>query len=171
VTPNILPGWQAFESLAPAAWTIVERVFDRPERFAERLREFTPTLVHGDAKFANFAILEDRVVLLDWSTTTAGPGALDLAWFLCINAAKLPLSKADTIELYRREREKAGVLPAGGAAWDQELSLALATSALRLGWLRALTATRGPDDRRAWGLEEVHYWSQRLIDALPALEL
>ena len=107
----------------------------------------------------------DTLILLDWSTTTVGPGALDLAWYLCINAHKLPCSKDDAIDIYRAERRRLSVLPWQGDDWEHELTLALLTSALRLGWLRGYNAVHAPTDLAARERTEVAYWAERALAA------
>jgi Ser/Thr protein kinase RdoA (MazF antagonist) len=165
VTPRILPGWAAFADLAPDAWAMIEPLLDDPTPLAEALRRFPMTLVHGDVKSTNLAVVDDRLILLDWSTTTRGPGALDLAWFLCINAGKLPVPKGEAIELYRAERERLGVFTATGDAWERELALALLTSTMRLGWMKALGATSGDPARAARDRTEVAYWAAAALAA------
>jgi len=45
------------------------------------LGEFPRTLVHGDTRRANIALLSpDHVSMFDWDLATRGPAALDLAW-------------------------------------------------------------------------------------------
>jgi Ser/Thr protein kinase RdoA (MazF antagonist) len=159
VTPLILPGWRAFADLAPDAWTLIEPLLVNPAPVADALRQLPATLVHGDAKATNLAFEGDTLTLLDWSTTTVGPGALDPAWFVCINAGRLPVTKAAVLEQYRAERARLGVLPADGNAWERELALALLTSTMRLGWLKALQAQRSGDMR------EVMYWADAALAA------
>lgn len=164
-TPLIDPGWAAFASLAPRAWDLIGPLLDDPRPLANALRRHTPTLVHGDAKAANFAIEDDALVLFDWSTTTVGPGALDLAWYLCINAHKLPCSKTEAIEVYRSARARLGVLPHAGDEWERELALALLTSPMRLGWLRAYSAVNAAGERSERDRREIEYWAGRALAA------
>jgi hypothetical protein len=159
VTPLILPGWRAFADLAPDAWALFAPLLEDPAPLANALRQLPATLVHGDAKATNLACEDDTLTLLDWSTTTVGPGALDAAWFVCINAGRLPVAKAAALELYRAERGRLGMLPASGDAWERELALALLTSTMRLGWMKALQAQRSGDMR------EVMYWADAALAA------
>lgn len=164
-TPLIDPGWAAFAELAPEAWEIVGTLLEDPSPLAAIIRTMPATLVHGDVKAANFAVEDGTLVLFDWSTTTAGPGALDLAWYLCMNAHKLPCSKTEVIELYRAERARTGILPATGAEWERELALALLTSPMRLGWLRAYSAKHGTGERAERDRREIAYWAERALAA------
>lgn len=165
VTPLIEPGWQAFSRLEPAAWEVIGPLLDDPRPLASALRRFTPTLVHGDAKAANFAVEADTLVLFDWSTTTAGPGALDLAWFLCINAHKLPCAKDAAIAVYRAERERTTTPLRDHESWDDELALAMMTSAMRLGWLRAYSAVHAGGERSQRDRHETAYWAAQALAA------
>jgi Ser/Thr protein kinase RdoA (MazF antagonist) len=171
VTPLILPGWAAFAALAPDAWRIIEPLLDDPVPLARLLRRFPATLVHGDAKATNVAVEDDCVVFLDWSTTTAGPGALDVAWYVCINALRLPFPRDDAIEIYRAERERLGQLCTSGESWQRELRLALLTSTMRLGWQKALGATIGDPVRREREREEVEYWAAAALNARALLDV
>lgn len=161
-TPLIDPGWAGYAQIAPESWDIIGPLLENPQPVVDALGQFPRTLVHGDVKTGNMALDGDTLVLFDWSTTTVGPGALDLAWFLCINAFRLPCSKADVIEIYRQERAAQGVLAAAGDAWERELALAMLTSPMRLGWLRGYLATARDSTRDR---EEVRFWAQQSLSA------
>jgi hypothetical protein len=167
ITPLILPGWDAFAELAPDAWQLIAPLLDEPRPLADGLRQLPVTLVHGDTKATNLAFEDNdqTLSLLDWSTTTRGPGALDPAWFVCINAGRLPVTKAAALELYRAERARLGALPADGDAWERELALALLTSTMRLGWQKALRAQSDGDT------SEVRFWADQALAARPWLWL
>ena len=60
------------------------------------------TLLHGDAKVANFALLPGRrVAAFDWQLLGIGPATLDLGWYLAVNAGRLARPKEHVIARYR----------------------------------------------------------------------
>ena len=128
------PAWERVATLYPDAWRVLAPLLDDPAPLVAALDGCVQTLAHADLKAGNFAFdvgNEPRqLILLDWALAGRWPGVLDLAWCLSVNAAKLPHGRADLLERYRSERERLGVLPASGAAWEQELALGLLGGAL-----------------------------------------
>ena len=59
------------------------------------------TLLHGDAKVANFALLPTGVAAFDWSWVGAGPCTFDLGWYLAVNAGCLARPKEVVLSRYR----------------------------------------------------------------------
>jgi hypothetical protein len=137
---RVIAGWDAVARLQPEAGECVYALLRSPAPLVSALRDLPATVVHGNAQAGNFAFIDERVVLLDWSQVLRGPGSLDLAWFLAATSARLPVAFGDAIETYRAERERLGRLPSSGAGWDREIALALAAGALRIGWAKALGA-------------------------------
>jgi hypothetical protein len=110
--------------------------------------EATPqTFVQGDWKMGNLGRHPDgRTILLDWAYPGEAPAAIELAWYLAINAARLPHAKEDAAEAYRVALERRGVATAGW--WDRQLALALLGGLVMFGWEKVL----GADDELAWWL-------------------
>ena len=75
----------------------------------------------------------------------------DLAWYLALNAARLPESKDDTIETYRASLEAHGVDTASW--WDDGLALELLATMVQFGWEKALGGP-GP---------ELDWWERRAL--------
>jgi hypothetical protein len=165
VTPHILPGWDAFQRLAPDAWAVVGPLLADPQPLVQALRACPDTLLHGDAKFGNLAFTDDQVILLDWSLSLRAPGALDLGWYLSVNSARLPVAREDAIELYRGVREQFGRLPVRGEQWERELALSLLAGTLRLGWAKALGASSDDPATHAREQAELDYWAGAAIAA------
>jgi hypothetical protein len=124
--------WERFAALYPDAWRVLGPLQDDPAPLIAALDDCAQTLAHADLKAGNLAFDDAHglLILLDWGLSGRWPGALDLAWSLSVNAAKLPRGRADLLERYRVERERLGVLPASGAAWERELALGLLGGAL-----------------------------------------
>jgi hypothetical protein len=112
----------------------------RPPAELARLGEELPwTLMHGDCKFANFAWRPDgRVAAFDWEGVAVGPAALELGYYLAINAARLPRSKEAVLASYRRRLAAALGEPVGDARWERTEALAVLAGANLLLWQKAL---------------------------------
>jgi len=162
--PGLVPrlvgeGWDRLPSLVPSCGGAVRDLATDPSVLVEALSGCGPsTLVHGNWKLGNLGRRRDgRVILLDWETPGAGAGAIDLAWYLAINAARLPESKEAAIGTYARALTERGVATAGW--FDRQVALALLGGFVQFGWEKALGGT-GP---------ELAWWEARALDALPLL--
>ncbi|MDQ3548489.1 MAG: aminoglycoside phosphotransferase family protein, partial [Chloroflexota bacterium] len=165
VTSHILPGWDAFARVVPDAWAVVAPLLADPLPVVLSLRACPDTFVHGDAKVGNLAFSGEQVMLLDWSQTLRAPGGLDLGWYLAVNSARLPVSRAAAIEVYRAAREEHGRLPTAGEQWERELALSLLAGTLRLGWAKALGASSDDPAKRARERAELDYWADAALAA------
>jgi thiamine kinase-like enzyme len=108
------------------------------------------TFVHGDWKFGNLGHAADgRTVLLDWAWAGEGFACHELAWYLALNRARLPLghSKESTIDDFRAALERHGVTTAGW--FDRQLALCLLGALVQFGWEKAL----GEDTELEWWCE------------------
>jgi hypothetical protein len=140
-------GWQRFSVIAPAAAEIVLPLLADPTPLVAALAVVPHTFVHGDWKAANLGSHPDgRTILLDWGEVPgeAAPTA-DLAWYLALNAARLPDSKDATIAAYRVALEHHGVDTADW--WDTTLGLELLGTVMQFGWEKALG---GPGPELTW---------------------
>ncbi len=94
----------------------------------ETLGREPATLLHGDVRLDNICFDDERgdVVLFDWQTMLAGPGASDLAYFI---SATVPAEAAEDrvealIDLYYRELTDSGVeLSRERLRWQYELGM------------------------------------------------
>lgn len=132
--PRALPGgWAALRELAPAAHDDALALATEPGRLVAALAQTPATLVHGDWKAGNLGSHPDgRTILLDWGWPGRAAPLVDVAWYLAVNCDRLPMSKEDTIEGYRRCLVGYGVDVAGW--WDRQLELSLLGGFLQLGW-------------------------------------
>jgi hypothetical protein len=129
-------GWQAVWSSYPDLEAVVVPLLDQPTRLIAAYGDTPVTLLHGDWKMGNLGRgVDGRVVLLDWDRVAAGPGLLDLGWYVAVNCDRLPESKEATCHRYRAELAAAGVDTAPW--WDRALDLALLGAFLQLGWSKA----------------------------------
>ncbi len=154
VPTQLLPaGWVRLRQRAPRAATIVTDLLDDPTPLIGGLTATPQTFVHGDWKAGNLGSHEDgRTILLDWDVPGIAPGCLDLAWYVCLNRARLPESKDATFATYRDALERHGIDTEPW--WDRQLGLCLLGLMLTFGWEKAL----GDADELAW-------WEERTLTA------
>lgn len=166
LTALILRGWERFAELVPAdVGEAVLGLAGRPEPLAAALAGFPHTLIHGDLKLGNLGLAPGRVVLVDWGTQTGwAPPAVELAWYLAINASRIDAGKD---ELLDDARAVAGARHDEGA-----LRLALLGGLVQLGWDKALQASEHPDAAvRAREADDLAWWvgrSRAALEAWPA---
>ncbi len=150
-----LDGWHAFAQRVPAkVASVVAEVRDDATALAHALAATPSTLLHGDWKFGNLGSAHDgRTVLIDWTYVGAGPVCHELAWYLALNCARLPVghTKESTIDLLRRELLLRGVEVEPW--WERQLGLCLLGALAQFGWEKAL----GDD-------AELRWWSERALD-------
>ena len=141
-------GWVGFEERAPApARELVLGLRREPWRLIDALRATPACFLHGDWKLGNLGTHPDgRVVLLDCTFPGEGPVCHELAWYLSVNRARLPVghTKERVITDFRAALERHGV-PVDDW-WDRQLGLCLLGALVQFGWEKAL----GDDDELAW---------------------
>ncbi|HEY3702703.1 MAG TPA: phosphotransferase [Acidimicrobiales bacterium] len=158
VPPLIIEGWKRFATIGgPIASPVLDLAHD-PSPLVDALATAPSTLLHGDWKLGNLGSLPDgRTVLLDWAVPGQGCPTAELAWYLAINAARLPHSREAAIAAYRASLERHGV--ATSSWWDRALALSLLGGLVQFGWEKALG---GPGAELAW-------WLGRGADGLACL--
>lgn len=150
-------GWRLLPERTPRLHDLVRAVHRDPASLAAALRTTPQTFVPGDWKFGNVGRRTDgRTVLLDWGYPGEAPPCWDLAWYLALNAARLPESKEATIAYYRSRLEHHGVGTDGW--WDRQLGLTLLGMAAVIAWEKAV----GCDAELAWweraALDGARWW-------------
>jgi hypothetical protein len=149
--PAMLPGfWDDLDAAAPDAARIARALAADPWPLVAALDATPQTFVHADWKMGNLGSHPDgRTILIDWQWPGTGPGCLDLAWYLGVNAARLPESKDAAIDAYREALESHGVQTADW--FDRQMSLALLGGFVQLGWNKANDDT------------ELSWWADRAL--------
>jgi len=98
----IFVGWEVFaDAVAPDVVDAVFAVHAAPERLARELSAGTTTLIHGDLRWANLGLTDNRVVMLDWGIATIAPAALDFAWYLLLNGRRIDATYDELIDDFR----------------------------------------------------------------------
>jgi hypothetical protein len=141
-------GWQRFaeRGSAPAVDAVLE-LRRTPWPLTDALRATPACFLHGDWKLGNVGQHPDgRVILLDCTFPGEGPPCHELAWYLALNRARLPVghTKETTITEFRAALARHGVATADW--FDHQLALCLLGALVQFGWEKAL----GDDDELGW---------------------
>ena len=133
VGDRILPGWDAFDRLAPPeARDLVNWLGSDPAPLVDALASLPSTLLHGDLKLANVGIDPDGTIdLVDWQMVSVAPVAVELGWFLVSNVAALPLEPAEVLDRYWRSR---------GLDGTRQNDIAILVGLLLRGWRKGADA-------------------------------
>jgi Phosphotransferase enzyme family len=146
-------------SLFGPASLLTEESLGHPEPVTRVAAETPWTFLHGDWKLGNLGTHPDgRTVLVDWSLPGAGPPLAELAHYLALNRARLPVghSKDDAIAAYRTSlQQRVDTEP----WWDRQLALCLLGVMLQLAWNKI-------DDPTG---EELSWWTARVDEGMRAL--
>jgi hypothetical protein len=154
----VVEGWAHYPSVAPAVADAVLALTADPTPLADALRACPRTFLHGDWKMGNLGSGPDgTTVLLDWAVPGEGCPTLELAWYLALNAARLPQSKEDSAAAYRAGLESSGIPT--GPWWDRALDLGLLAGSVWFGWEKALGGA-GPE--LTWWVERAEAGLARL---------
>jgi Phosphotransferase enzyme family len=150
-------GWERLPVVAPRMAAALARFRAAPYALVDALAATPTTFLHGDWKLGNLG--RDgtgRTVLVDWSMCGAGPPLTELAHYLALNSARLPVGhdQEATIAAYRAALERRGVDTEPW--WDRQLALCLLGHMLLLGWEKAYDETGA----------ELAWWEARTLDAV-----
>ncbi|MGB7447870.1 MAG: phosphotransferase [Ornithinimicrobium sp.] len=140
-------GWTALLDLvAPDVCTTIEQIVSDPTALLRALEHEPPTLLHGDYRPDNVAVMADQgVVAFDWQLAGHGPGVLDLAWL--INGGDTFAYRGWAFGRYRDYLWDALGDSFDAAGWERSLALANLTEVLRKGNWTALFAVEGDAER------------------------
>jgi hypothetical protein len=151
-------GWElALARLPPT----IASYLTRPGIDWERLWADLPrTLLHGDVKVANFAIFDNgRVSAFDWAMAGTGPCAIDVGWYLAVNATRLTCSKEAVLHKYRLLLESALGHGLSDQLWTRLEAVAVVSGARMLLWSKTLALELG----RPGAADEWNWWVNRLV--------
>jgi thiamine kinase-like enzyme len=146
-------GWEMAFQILPAE---IKDILIKPAvEIFEPWKELPVTLLHGDAKIANMAILPSgELVMFDWTYVGRGPCGIELGWYLAVNSTRLSCAKEDFINQYRSYLELYLRFIIEENTWTSIVDLAIITGARMMLWNKALgyqTGTqRGKDEWEWW---------------------
>jgi hypothetical protein len=147
LVPYILEGWELFQDIVDRDIAdLVQSLHTDVRPLCAALEQYPHTLLHGDWHHGNLGIdvrSDSRVILLDWTLVSLGPPATDLAEYVSVGVMRLPGSKEDTIDRYRRLLSLQLGSRFDDSWWTPQLELAMLGELLRLGFDKAQTAVHG----------------------------
>lgn len=160
----VIEGWAAARPLLPDAVDRALRL--SPDRILRSWPQLPQTLIHGDAKVANFAILhENELCALDWAFTGRAPCTFELGWYIAVNAPRLTTSREMILARYRSRLE--GHL--GGRidddTWSALEEAGIVCGALMLLWSKATgvrSGREGADEEWQWWVSRLESWARRI---------
>jgi Phosphotransferase enzyme family len=159
VGDRILPGWDAFDRLAPpAARELINSLGSDPAPLVDALARLPSTLLHGDLKLANVGIEPDGTIdLVDWQMVSVAPVAVELGWFLVSNVAALPLQPAEVLDRYWRAR---------GLDGTRQNDIAILVGLLLRGWRKGADAEAGLTlASGVTAADDLAWWCARAVEA------
>jgi hypothetical protein len=149
-------GWRKLPTVAPRLAEVVVPLLADPTALVAALAATPETFLQGDWKMGNLGWHpEGRTILLDWAYLGAGPSSMDLMWYLALNRTRLPDSKEQSIDTYRKALEAAGIDTEPW--WERQLGLTTIAIMVMFGWEKAV----GDPDELAWWdarVEESRRW-------------
>ena len=157
VQDAIRSGWRTARELLPDS---LRRALWRPApEIAAAWADLPVTLIHGDSKVANFAILpKRRLCALDWAFVGRAPCTFEIGWYVSVNASRLVGSKEETLDRYRARLEAHLGDPLEDELWRRLEEAGLVCGALMLLWSKATAVETG----RAGARSEWRWWESRL---------
>lgn len=157
VNEAIRAGWREAHTRLPDP---IRRALWRPAaEIAAPWADLPHTLVHGDSKVANFAVLPDaRLCALDWAFVGRAPCTFEIGWYVAVNAPRLAGSKADTFRRYRTRLEGHLGRALDDALWERLQEAGVVCGALMLLWSKASAVAAGRNGAEA----EWAWWEARL---------
>ena len=154
-------GWQVALGLLPEP---VRDALARPaERIAAGWADLPETLLHGDTKVANFAVLPGkRLAAFDFAFAGRGPCTFDVGWYVAVNASRLSASKEETLARYRDRLQAHLGRAVPDRLWTTLEEAGVVCGALMLLWSKgaAVAAGRkGADAEWGWWQDRLERWA------------
>jgi len=143
-------GWQALlDLLDPDVRATIEQVMADPGPLVAALEAEPATLLHGDYRPDNLAVMpDDSVVAFDWQFAGRGPGVMDLAWL--VNNVGVSEYRGWAFDCYRDALVEALDGQLDVPRWDRALTIAKLANALRVGCFIGFFAIVPDDEPPEW---------------------
>lgn len=148
-------GWNLALQLLPD--DLRDFVLNPPvEKMTEGLAK---TLIHGDSKLANFAIMPgNKICAFDWTLAASASPACEIGWYISVNASRLARSKEEVMNRYREFLQTELNFVIESRTWDQMVSVAVLTGAEILLWNKALNLQKNISGAK----EEWNWWENNI---------
>jgi thiamine kinase-like enzyme len=150
-------GWKIAFQLLPSQ---ISEVLLKPEKaIFEPWKNLPQTLVHGDAKMANMALLPPgKIAMFDWARVGRAPCGIELGWYLSVNSTRLARTKEDFMSKYRTRLEFHLRHPITENIWMKLSELTIVSGAMMMLWNKALGFQTGTQR----GKQEWDWWVANL---------
>jgi hypothetical protein len=159
---RVAKGWQL--ALARVSPTVREFLLRPPEEIAGCFAHLPYTLVHGDAKVANFGFMPDRkLAAFDWSVTGIGVATLDIGYLVAVNASRLTRSKEAIFLTYRAKLEQQLGAALADIMWTEMVTAGIIGGSCMLLWAKGL----GLDSEDSKARAEWDWWENELEKRVP----
>jgi hypothetical protein len=160
IRTNINQGWElALELVSPAVRNYLCRPVDE---IFQPWKNLPATLLHGDLKIANMAIVPgNRLALFDWPLAGCAPSAIELGWYIAVNATRLACTKEEFLNKYRSRLQAHLKQAIDEKIWEHMIKLAIVSGAMMMLWSKALGRSRT-------GTDEWDWWNNRLDEVVSA---
>ena len=147
---GVQKGWQALlELVDPDVRATIEQVMADPGPLTDALEAEPVTLMHGDYRLANLAVMpDDTVVAFDWQFAGRGPGVMDLAWL--VQSPGVFEYRGWAFDCYRDALVEALDGELDVPRWDRALAIARFAHVLRIGCFPAYDAVALDDEWIEW---------------------
>jgi hypothetical protein len=154
---GVTGGWEIARKELPAS---IMRILTVPPAEISQLWSTLPlTLIHGDAKIANFAALSNgSIAAFDWAWAGVAPSAVELGWYLAVNATRISGTKDSLLDRYRVLLKEVGGVMFDPVQWSTFRKTAVVAGARMLLWKKALSFAGGADR----SIEEWYWWKNEL---------
>jgi hypothetical protein len=131
-----------FDFVDPDVRDALLTLMNDPAPLYSALAVYPSTLIHGDLKPNNFAILPEtkQVVVFDWQLAGYASPFIDLHWFLTSFESATPFN---SIEYYRQQLILRLDKQLNLEHWQSMLEVGYLAGVLRMGWIHAGTAHGG----------------------------
>jgi hypothetical protein len=150
-------GWEIALNELPSSITRV--LTAAPEELKPLWADLPVTLIHGDAKVANFAELRDgKIAAFDWTLTGAAPSAFELGWYIAVNATRIRGTKDALLDRYRELSRQHSGMDFDVNQWASFRKTAVLAGARILLWRKAVAFVSGGAHEHA----EWNWWKEEL---------
>ena len=144
---------------------VAQQVVRPASELVEQWSHLPDTLLHGDMKIANLAVLPGQsLAAVDWAFIGKAPCTFELGWYLAVNATRLARAKDHLVSWYRHSLEGALGRRIEDFLWNDMMLAGVVCGAMMLLWTKgnALRAdTPGAREEWEWWRRHLEFWVVR----------